>query len=155
MNTPTPPSLPTLDGNLQNVDASPKLNSLVSIGVAATIGGALASGFLVYKNLAAANRAVEARRSIPLFVVIGFIALFAAWHLPSDFLSFTLWIGIPQISVVVLAAWNLQAPLFAAHRSTGGKFRSLWFALFVGVIVNAAIKGLFYGISVASVAIAG
>ena len=142
-------SLPIVDSDLQSVDASPRLNSLVSIAAAATIGGAFASGFLVYRNFAATNRLVEARRSVVLFVVIGLIALFAAWHLPSDFLSFTLWIGIPQISVVVLAAWNLQASLLAAHRSTGGEFRSLWFALLIGAIANAAIKAMFYGISVA------
>lgn len=135
-----------------NIDASPKLHSLLSISVAVAIGGALASGFLVYQNFIALNRKADAKRSIALFLAIGLIALFIAWHTPSDFLSFMLSVGMPQIAVTVLAAWNLQAALIAAHHAAGGSFRSVVFALVVGVIANVVIKGLFYGISLAMTA---
>lgn len=126
---------------------SRKLHSLFSIGLAALVGGAFASGYLIYKNFVTVNQTAEAKRSIALFSVIGLVALFTAWNTPTDFLSFMLSVGIPQITVVSLAAWNLQAALLSMHRSVGGKLRSLWFAFFVGASVNAVIKILFYGIS--------
>lgn len=137
--------------NNPDVSTSPRLHSLFSISLAASVGGAFASGYLIYKNFVLINRAAEAKRSIALFSAIGMVALFSAWHTPPDFLSFMLSVGLPQIAVVVLAAWNLQANVFAAHRYIDGKFRSLWFAFAIGALVNVAIKGLFYGISVAIV----
>lgn len=142
----------TATDQIMNIDATPKLHSLLSIFVAVAIGGALASGFLVYQNFIASNRQADAKRSIALFLAIGLIALITAWHTPPDFLSFMLSVGIPQITVTVLAAWNLQAALFAAHRVVGGSFRSVAFAFVVGFIANVVIKGLFYGISLATTA---
>ena len=139
-------AIPTTRPDAKN---STKLHSLFSIGLAALIGGALASGYLVYRNFVLVNQVPEAKRSIALFFVIGMVALVAAWHTPPDFLSFMLSVGLPQIAVVLLAAWNLQAHALAAHRTVGGKFRSLWFAFLIGAAVNAVIKGFFYGISVA------
>lgn len=140
----------TATDQIVNIDATPKLHSLLSISVAVAIGGALAGGFLVYQNFIASNRLADAKRSIALFLAIGLIALITAWHTPPDFLSFMLSVGIPQIAVTVLAAWNLQAALFAAHHAVGGSFRSVAFALAVGIIANVVIKGLFYGISLAT-----
>ena len=135
--------------NTSSNEASPELHGLWSIGLATFIGGALASGYLIHKNFSMVKRREDAKRSIALFAALGIVALFSAWNTPPDIVSFLLSIGLPQTTIVVLAAWNLQTTLFSIHRSTGGKFRSVWFALIPGAIANIAIKGLFYGISVA------
>lgn len=134
----------------QSPAPSVELYGLSSIASAALIGGAFASGYLVYRNLSAANLRKDAKRAAALFSVIGVIALFSTWHTPPDFLSFMLFVGIPQIAVVVAAAWALQAAVLSSHRAAGGKLRSLWFALVPGVVANVSIKVLFYGISIAT-----
>lgn len=149
MHSQTASTVPLAENVAISTETSQKLHGLLSIGLAASVGGAFASGYLIYKNFSATNRAPAAKRSIWLFSVIGLIALFSTWNTPPDVLSFMLSVGVPQIAVVVLIAWNLQANLFASHKAAGGAFRSVWFAFVPGVIANVTIKGLFYGISVA------
>lgn len=83
MNTFAASPVQTAADQIASVGGSPRLHSLLSIALAVTVGGALASGFLIYRNFVLANRDAAAKRSISLFA-IGLIALFTAWNISSD-----------------------------------------------------------------------
>jgi hypothetical protein len=111
---------------------APRLHRVSAVALAALLGGALPAGYLVYRNNVLLGRRRDAWIALGLFVVLFLATQYAQMRSPSDFIS-RISVAPPRMLAATLAAWILQRRLLRVHEHAGGRFRSRWFGLLLGI----------------------
>jgi hypothetical protein len=145
MNRFAPPAVEVAD--IATSAGPPRLFKTSGVALAALLGGALAAGYLTYRNLMSQGRPQSAKRAAIVFGLLAIAFLVAAWYTPPDLISQLLSVGIPQLVLVLFAKRWLQGPSIG---SPPVLFRSNWLAVGVGVLGNVATKVLFFVLGLAT-----
>lgn len=129
------------------VEVGPKeqkpIHGLGAIALAGLFGGPIAIGYLVWRNFSALYLKERRGRAIVFLVLFTAFWFYVALHVPPDLMSQLIPL-LPQLAIWWLAARYFLARAHARHKAGGGKFRSLWIAIGVGVLVNIIFKAALY-----------
>ena len=102
----------------------PRLHRVTSVAIAVALGGALAGGYLVVRNLVALGRPHRAWLAAGLFGAMFLSTVLVQLRWPASFFVAQLVVGLPRLAVATAIAWLLQWRFLRAHKRAQGRFRS-------------------------------